>query len=376
MGAVRSIILATCGVAAAIAWAPAAAIAASHTVDCTNNESIQAAVDAAAPGDVIKVLPGDCVEPGPGPAAVRITKRLKLIAKSDIEDGIRVRILPGPGQTDGIVVEPENPGDPDINGILIKGFTVEGFQNNGIWLKHTQNFKIKNNESINNLENGIWPTLSAKGLVKNNVAYGSLDSALWIEASEKVRVIKNELHTSPTGLEITVSKKIFAKGNDVHDNSVGIGLYHPSAAGLDPLGDDGDWDIIGNHVHDNNLTNPVMGGLVGELPNGVGILVLGVDRVKLQRNRVENNDFLGIATADWCLVLIGTSFDCSISPPDVEPSPDDNEYVDNTATGNGGAPPPGPFAGLAADIVLIGGTNNCYSGNTAGLTIPSPLPEC
>lgn len=45
-------------------------------------ESIQAAVDAAAPGDTIEVLPGDYIEPGTAEAAVRITKSLQLVAKS------------------------------------------------------------------------------------------------------------------------------------------------------------------------------------------------------------------------------------------------------------------------------------------------------
>src|SRR5262245_9091086 len=96
-------------------------------------------------------------------------------------------------------------------------------------------------ESISNLENGIWPTLSANGLVRKNVAYGSEDSALWVEASENVRVLNNEFHHSPTGLEITVSKNVVAKKNHIHHNTTGIGLYHPSAASLPPLGDDGYW---------------------------------------------------------------------------------------------------------------------------------------
>src|SRR5262249_51904187 len=110
-------------------------------------------------------------------------------------------ILPDTGnslQHHGILVEPANPGDPDIDGLMIKGFTVEGFPNNGIWLRHVQNFKIQNNEAINNLENGIWPTLSANGLVKKNVSYGSQDSAMWIEGAENVRALKNDLHDSPT----------------------------------------------------------------------------------------------------------------------------------------------------------------------------------
>jgi hypothetical protein len=106
-------------------------------------ESIQAAVDAAAAGDTIEVMPGDYVEEHEGRAAVRITKPLKLVALS--RPGERVRILPSGAQRHGILVEPENQGDPDVDGVEIKGFTVEGFQNNGIWLRYVQNFVIEGN---------------------------------------------------------------------------------------------------------------------------------------------------------------------------------------------------------------------------------------
>ena len=140
--------------------------------------------------------------------------------------------MPDPGQMHGILVEPANEGDPDINGLEINGFTIEGFPNMGIWLRHVNNFNIQNNESINNLENGICPTLSANGQVKKNVAYGSQDTALWVEASQNVRVINNELRNSPTGLEITISKEITVETNNIHDNTIGVGLYHPATAGL------------------------------------------------------------------------------------------------------------------------------------------------
>src|SRR5262249_51194554 len=132
----------------AVVCTPTAAPAASHRV--TPGQSIQEAVDAASPGDSIVVMPGDYTETHAGTAAVRITKPLRLLAKSRLPK-VKVRILPGPGQRHGIIVEPANPGDPDVAGVTIQGFTIEGFPNNGIWLRHVDNFKIERNESIANL---------------------------------------------------------------------------------------------------------------------------------------------------------------------------------------------------------------------------------
>ena len=88
-------------------------------------DSIQAAVDAASPGDKIIVNPGTYVgEPG-AIAAVRVNKsNIKLIAKSKLKNGVKVIVVPGPGNQHGIIAEPD-PGQPDIEKYLIKGFTAE-----------------------------------------------------------------------------------------------------------------------------------------------------------------------------------------------------------------------------------------------------------
>ncbi|MDG2304543.1 MAG: right-handed parallel beta-helix repeat-containing protein [Candidatus Binatia bacterium] len=341
-------------------------------------ESIQAAVDAASPGDTIRVMPGDYVESHPGDAAVRVTKSLKLIAESS--DGQIVRILPGPGQRQGILVEPEDFLAPDVDGIEINGFTIEGFSKMGIWLRHVQNFVIANNVSINNLENGIWPTLSAHGEVRKNISYGSLDAALWVEASENVRVIDNELYKSPTGLEVTISNEVYMEGNDVHDNVVGVGLYHPSGAGLPPEDWPSTtfhtWTLVNNRIYDNNFPNPVSSGLVAALPSGIGMLVLGVDDVEVDNNEITNNNLFGVAMVDYCIAVDGTANSCENNPPAFsDTSPDNNRFTNNVITGNAADPPEGTFAPLASDFLVLGGTNNCGSGNEVG-TITGDLPGC
>ena len=340
-------------------------------------ESIQDAVDASPAGGTVKVLPGDYTETHGNPVAVHITKSLKLIAKSKLKNGIRVRLLPGPGNNQGIKVEPPSDSDPDIVGLKIQGFTVEGFQNNGIWLRHVDTYTISGNESINNLENGIWPTLSANGQVKKNVSYGSLDSALWIEASENVRAVGNNLHDSPTGLEVTISKNIQMKKNEIHHNTVGVGLYHPNAAGLAnpfPTYDElGNWELTGNNIHDNNAPNTAPPGTMSSgLPPGIGVLVLGVDNNTISKNQIVNNDFDGISLVDWCVgaALAGPEFGCDVNPALTEPAPDDNHFVKNDLATNGSAPPSG-FEPFAADIALLVGlgTGNCFSGNTPTATV-------
>jgi parallel beta-helix repeat protein len=351
---------------------PVAALAAAHIVN--PGESIQAAIDAANPSDTVLVMPGDYTETHGGNAAIRITKSLKLFAKS--KPGLPVRILPGPGNQQGIMVEPENPGvDPDVENVKIRGFTVEGFPKNGIWLRYVDHYRIERNTSINNLENGIWPTLSANGLVKRNVSYGSEDAALWVEASENVRLIRNEVYDSPTGVEITISTNVKMLKNLVHDNTVGFGLYHPSAAGLPaipPYTQYGDWELVGNRVYSNNAPNSAPpGSLSAQLPSGVGVLMLGVDRVLVKRNTIQDNDSVGIGMVDWCFGV-----DCNSNPPeDTDTTADNNTFVANTISGNG-TNPSSNYPVPGSDVLLLGGDGNCVKDNSIANPVYPLPPTC
>jgi len=374
----------------ALALFATATTAEAAVIKVSEGESIQAAIDGASPGDTILVEPG--IYEGAGrvisddgdeerTAGLHITTdNLRLIGKArpgQGEDG-KVILLHSDGQYAGVYAAPDGCGHrlpvgecgDELQGFYIRGFTVKDFPGDGIQTRFVNGFKIIRNESSNNEHNGIYPTISANGLVQNNVSYGARDTAMWVAASQNVRVIGNDLYLSPIGLEVNVSLNVEVRHNDIHDNTVGIGLFHPNTAGNDPIPVMGNWVVEHNNVYDNNLfPNPAPpGSFQGDLPPGVGILVLGVSDNVVAKNTVENNDFVGIGVLGWCTAAstLPPSRQCENDPPIRDPSVSNNLIAQNKLSGNGLNPPPIPIDFLAADLTYFeqeGSSGNCFEKN-------------
>ena len=145
-------------------------------------------------------------------------------------------------------------------------------------------------------------------------------------------------------------------------------------------------DMRNNWIHNNNKENTARpGSILSFVPSGTGVLYLGVDQSTIANNVVENNDFTGIAIADYCLTVLITPFNCSLDPtvtPEfiADQMASENAVLNNTLTDNGTNVAPGnPFAFAAADLTLLSvEPSNCYTGNSFAtfFSLIGLLPPC
>jgi parallel beta-helix repeat protein len=380
-----------------------------RTIVVRPGQSIQAALDRARPGTTVYVLAGVYHETADPTNGLNITKDgIRLLGQSTPTK--RVVLENAGNQRNGIVVVPEDrtdcmgchtdmappfpllPGvegrlmmrDPMMHGIEIRGITIRGFRNNGLFTENVDGFRIVDVESVDNRNYGIFPTLSKNGLVTHSRATGSDDSGIWVETSENVAVVHNVVEGNVNGFEVSNSDDVLLAHNEVRENTVGFAILllpdiFDDRAGAKRI------DVRDNSVHDNNKPNTATpGSILASVPSGTGILYVGVDDSLIARNRVENNDFGGIGIVDYCLVVATTPFRCnrdpSVTPEFLLDQTAESNRVQDNVLANNGTNPEGPFAAFAGDISMVtfGEHGNCFAGNVFStfFSLIGYLPEC
>ncbi len=372
-------------------------------------ESIQAAIDRALPGGTVLVRPGVYRETADATNGLNITRSVHLIGLSSHDR--KVVLENSGGQRNAIVAVPadhtncmgchsslappfprlpgvksEPPSPPTIYGLTIRGITMKDFSNNGLFARGVDGFSFVDVHSVGNRNYGIFPVSSRNGIITRSSATGADDSGIWVETSENVKVTHNLVEGNVNGFEISNSQDILVANNEVRGNTIGIAaLFLPDIFHVKPLARR--YVIRDNHIHDNNKKNTATeGAILSSVPPGIGILQLGADDSRISGNLVEDNDFIGIAVADYCVVVQGGTFDCSVDP-DVTPGfvalseASGNRIRDNVLHANGLNPDPAsPFAFAASDLGLLtaGDHGNCYAGNqfSTSFSLIGVLPPC
>jgi parallel beta-helix repeat protein len=322
-------------------------------------EPIQAAVNAAVPGEEIDVEPGTYAEsvavgkPGirrvdrPGPRGEQVT----LVNPGGADDGVRVT--------------------PAGDGFELRNVTVRGFEENGVVLVGVDGFRLSRVTAVDDGDYGLFPVHSTAGVIEGCAASGHRDTGIYVGQSSDVTVLRSTAFANVIGIDVENCSHVRLVGNDSHDNAAGIlvtclpGLAVKTAA---------DIAVVGNTVHDNNHVNfgdpdePE-----GLLPSGVGILVLGADRVSVLGNAVTGNRAVGIGVGST--LLLGT---LAGLPPeaftDIDPDPDDVRVLANLVVGNGSSSPTPDLPG--ADLLWDGsGTGDVWAANRFGTSFPLTLPR-
>ena len=333
-----------------------------RTLVVESGESIQAVVDAAAPGDKIEVRAGTYSGPG-GLALVTVrTSGLKLSAtRSAVIDahGYRYGILIG----EDAPIVPEGCPPLTIRGFELSGFTIKGAGHTGLRLEGVDGFKIRGGVYLDNHEYGVFPICSSHGLVAGIYAAGHDDAAIYVGDSSHVVVEKNAVTTSAIGVEIENSTYAIVRTNQLFGNTAGLLVV--VLPGL-PLPFTDHVRIERNSIIGNNFPNPVAadsGDDVGTIPTGSGILNVGGDHVSIERNVILGNDSFGVATIASPFVRADSRID---------PFVDDQTVKKNVILLNGQDPDPLRAATPGADIVFIPDLVDFATGT---LIQPDPDPS-
>jgi parallel beta-helix repeat protein len=339
-------------VAASFVLAVAGSAGAAQLVVTT---TIQDTVDAANPGDTVYVPPGVYHE------EVTVTKPNITIR------GTRAAILDGTGSMDdGIHVASSAPG-ARLDGFHLDGLTIRNYVENGVFLIRVDNFTITNGFYEDNEEYGIYPSHCTNGWVEGNRASGSEDAGIYIGQSDSVVIRKNHSTDNLVGIEIENSTHVAAADNLARDNSAGIAVILLPNLSVTVTED---ISVTGNTAINNNRpnVNSDPDEIFSVLPGGLGILVVGGDRVELRENRVATNGSAGIA-------VVSVPPDLADQDPSIDPLPDQVLVADNTVQHNGAHPDPriAPFP--PSDLLWdTTGTGNHWANDRFQTSYPAPLP--
>jgi plastocyanin len=298
-----------------------------------DHPTIQAAVGAALPGDLVLVSPGvyrEGVEVTTPNLTIRGTDRNEVILDGDFRYPNGIHVL----GADGVTIENMTARHYGLNGFYWIG--VDGYR--GSYLTAYQNGDY-----------GVYAFDSVHGQFDNSYAAGHPDSGFYIGQCRPCHAVVRDVVSEWNGIGWSGTN---ASGDLVLANSewrFNQGGIVPNTLDSELLAPQRGQTIVGNWVHDNN--NQRAPAKIGTYPAaGIGILLAGGSDNVVERNLVEGHDRYGIAV----IPMIDRNLWL----------PGGNRIEDNHVRGSG-----------LADLALAAPApaRNCFAGNTFGTSAPAAV---
>ncbi len=292
--------------------------------------TIQSAVDAAEPGDLVLVQPGTYRE------AVLVTTPGLVIRGVDrnqvILDGELTR-------TNGIHVT--------ADGVAIENMTARNFTVNGFFWDGVTGYRGSYLTAIDDWVYGIYAFDSVDGVLEHSYASGSWDAGFYIGQCDPCDAVVTDVLAEFNGLGYSgtnSSGNIFIVNSEWRHNIAGIAPNTLDSELLPPVHD---VVVAGNYIHDNGELERAPSGSFEWAGWGNGVMLAGARDSVVRDNLIVNNPSAG--------VLVFSMIDANLWRSG------GNEVRDNVIRGSG-----------RADLALGGPLEqgSCIAGNEASSTIP------
>lgn len=274
--------------------------------------SIQAAVDAAKPGDTVHVPPGTYYE------SVTITK--DGISLHGYGVTIKPPATPVPTPCDesedrvsgicilGDVTFPEPPaeGPPVVNdavhGASVRGVTVRGFSGDGLIARGTKDLKVRDSRFHDNGGYGAASFVTEGTTFRDNKATGNAEAGFYVGDSPEAHadVRGNWSADNELGFFFRNASIGKARGNVAVGNCTGMLLL---AGAPGPVVG---WELRDNKVAGNNNTKCTGEGGTPPL-SGAGIVLAGAQDFRVRGNAVLGNASAAPSLVEGGIVVLSTS---------------------------------------------------------------------
>lgn len=330
-------------------------------------DTIQAAVDAASPGDLVLIGSGtynEAVDVATDELTIRGVDRDGVVLDGEFELDNGVRVL-------------------GAKGVAVENLTAQNYTNNGVFWIQSDGYRASYVTTYRTGDYGIYAFDSVKGQIEHSHTVGSRDAGIYIGQCFPCDAVITDIVSSYNGLGYSGTNSggnLLIVNSDWHNNRIGL---VPNSGSYELCYPERDTTIIGNRIWDNNQADTSSIGF-GLLAQRNGILIAGGIGNVVERNRVDGHQRVGVGlilfpeddpnddlptTDEWEL-----SCDESRELPIVDPGGSiqwesyDNVVRGNVVTNSGEADL--VVASVGTDISTLG---NCFEGNVFSTSAPTDI---